>query len=103
MAESNHQLVRALTLTDSLALVIGKVIGTGIFLKAAIMMQQVETPTLMLMAWVAAGGLSLAGALNYAELGTMFPRAGGEYGYLRAAYVRALAVSFSWEARIRWH
>src|SRR5438067_7910236 len=96
MAESNHQLVRALTLTDSLALVIGKVIGTGIFLKAAIMMQQVETPTLMLMAWVAAGVLSLAGALTYAELGAMFPRAGGEYVYLRAAYGRPLAFLYGW-------
>jgi len=96
MAESNHQLVRALTLTDSLSLVIGKVIGTGIFLKAAIMMQQVETPTLMMMAWVAAGVLSLAGALTYAELGAMFPRAGGEYVYLRAAYGRPLAFLYGW-------
>ncbi len=85
MAESNQQLVRALTLTDSLALVIGKVIGTGIFLKAAIMMQQVETPTLMLMAWVAAGVLSLAGAVTFGVLGAVFPRAGGEFVYLARA------------------
>lgn len=96
MAQSNPQLVRALTLTDSLSLVIGKVIGTGIFLKAAIMLQQVETPSLMLAAWVAAGLLSLAGALTYAELGAMFPRAGGEYVYLRAAYGRPLAFLYGW-------
>ncbi|HYW71354.1 MAG TPA: amino acid permease [Pyrinomonadaceae bacterium] len=94
--EPNHQLVRSLTLTDSTALVVGKVIGTGIFLKAAIMTQQVQTPGLMLAAWAAAGLLSLAGALSYAELGAMFPRAGGEYIYLRAAYGRLPAFLYGW-------
>ena len=46
MEEANHQLIRSLTLTDSTALVIGKVIGTGIFLKAAVMTQQVQAPSL---------------------------------------------------------
>jgi APA family basic amino acid/polyamine antiporter len=96
MAESNNQLVRALGLTDSSALVIGKVIGTGVFLKAAVMMQQVHTPLLMLAAWVAAGLLSLAGTLAYAELAAMFPRAGGEYVYLRAAYGKAPAFLYGW-------
>src|SRR5581483_7184284 len=96
MTESNNQLVRGLNLTDSTSLVIGKVIGTGVFLKAAVMMQYVHTPSLMLMAWAAAGLLSLAGALTYAELGAMFPRAGGEYVYLRAAYGDAPAFLYGW-------
>ena len=96
MEEANRRLVRSLTLTDSTALVVGKVIGTGIFLKAAVMTQQVQAPGLMLAAWVAAGLLSLAGALTYAELGAMFPRAGGEYVYLRAAYGRLPAFLYGW-------
>lgn len=96
MEEANHRLVRSLTLTDSTALVIGKVIGTGIFLKAAVMTQEVQSPGLMLAAWAAAGVLSLAGALTYAELGAMFPRAGGEYVYLRAAYGRLPAFLYGW-------
>jgi len=54
------------------------------------------TPTLMLTAWAAAGLLSLAGALTYAELGAMFPQAGGEYVYLRAAYGRLPAFLYGW-------
>ena len=96
MEAANHRLIRSLTLTDSTALVIGKVIGTGIFLKAAVMTQQVQSPGLMLAAWAAAGLLSLAGALTYAELGAMFPSAGGEYVYLRAAYGRLPAFLYGW-------
>ena len=62
---------------------IGTVIGTGVFLKSAVMAQEVGSPALVLAAWVAAGFLSLAGALSYAELGALLPHAGGEYVYLR--------------------
>ncbi len=68
-----HQLVRALSLTDASALVVGTVIGTGVFLKAAPMAQAVGAPIWVLLAWVAAGVLSLAGALTYAELSAMMP------------------------------
>ncbi|MCC6365668.1 MAG: amino acid permease [Bryobacterales bacterium] len=80
------QLVRGLTFISTTALVIGSIIGTGIFFKAAVMSQQVGSPMLVLAAWVAAGLLSLAGALTYAELGGMMPHAGGEYLYVRTAY-----------------
>ncbi len=85
-SESKNQLVRGLTLTHSTSIVICFVIGTGIFLKTAVMAQYVGSPILVLAAWVAAGLLSLAGALVYAELGAMIPKAGGDYVYLRAAY-----------------
>jgi basic amino acid/polyamine antiporter, APA family len=97
MAETKTQLIRGLTLTDTTALVIGTVIGTGVFLKAAPMAQDVGTPTLVLLAWVAAGLLSLAGALTYAELGAMLPEAGGEYVYLRKSYGEASAFLFGWQ------
>lgn len=97
MAEQKNQLIRGLTLTDTTALVIGTVIGTGVFLKAAPMSQEVGTPTLVLLAWVAAGVLSLAGALTYAELGAMLPEAGGEYVYLKHSYGEASAFLFGWQ------
>lgn len=90
------QLVRGLNLGDTTALVVGTIIGTGVFLKTAKMAQAVGTPELVLLAWVAAGVLSLAGALSYAELGAMLPHAGGEYVYLRAAYGDLPAFLFGW-------
>ena len=78
MEHQRDQLVRGLTLTDTTALVVGTVIGTGVFIKSAIMAQDAGSPLLVLTAWVAAGLLSLAGALSYAELGAMLPHAGGE-------------------------
>ena len=73
MEHQRDQLVRGLTLTDTTALVVGTVIGTGVFIKSAIMAQDAGSPLLVLTAWVAAGLLSLAGALSYAELGAMLP------------------------------
>lgn len=81
-----RQLVRGLDFTGATALTIGSMIGTGVFFKAAIMSQQVDTPAQVMAAWGAAGLMSLAGALTYAELGGMLPQAGGEYAYLRTAY-----------------
>jgi basic amino acid/polyamine antiporter, APA family len=97
MAEEKNQLIRGLTLTDTTALVIGTVIGTGVFLKTAPMAQGVGSPMLVMAAWVAAGLLSLAGALTYAELGAMMPHAGGEYVYLRHSYGDAAAFLFGWQ------
>ena len=77
MEQQRTQLVRGLTLTDTTALVVGTVIGTGVFIKSAIMAQDAGSPLLVLAAWVAAGLLSLAGALTYAELGAMLPRPAG--------------------------
>jgi APA family basic amino acid/polyamine antiporter len=95
-AREKDQLIRALKLPDATLLVIGSIIGTGVFLKAATMTQQVGTPLMVLAAWAVAGLLSLAGALAYAELGAMLPRAGGEYVYLQAAYGRVPAFLYGW-------
>jgi len=96
MPRDEPALVRSLTLADTTALVVGTVIGTGVFLKTAVMAQDTGSPALVLAAWVAAGLLSLAGALTYAELGAMLPQAGGEYVYLRRSYGEAAAFAFGW-------
>lgn len=90
------RLIRGLGFVDAAAIVVGSMIGTGVFLKSGIMAQQVGAPAWVLLAWVLAGLLSLAGALTYAELGAMFPRAGGEYVYLREAYGDLTAFLFGW-------
>ena len=77
---------RDLTLVHATSLVVGITIGTGIFLKAAVMAQAVGTPLLVLGAWIVAGLIAMFGALSFAELGALLPDAGGEYVYLRAAF-----------------
>jgi APA family basic amino acid/polyamine antiporter len=95
VSEKSH-LVRGLTPLNAGALVVGTVIGTGIFLKAGIMSQTVGAPHWMLLAWVAAGILSFSGALVYAEIGSLFPRAGGEYVYIREAYGDLPGFLYGW-------
>jgi APA family basic amino acid/polyamine antiporter len=92
---ATRELVRALSLRDAIALVL-TVIGTGVFLKTAPMAQLVGSPSKVLLAWLAAGLLSLAGALTYAELGAMVPEAGGDYVFLREAYGGMAAFLFGW-------
>ncbi len=94
--ENSSKLLRKLGLKASTALVIGTVIGTGVFLKTAVMAQQTGSPTGVLLAWVVAGALSLAGALTYGELGSLFPQAGGEYVYLREGYGSLLGFLYGW-------
>jgi APA family basic amino acid/polyamine antiporter len=89
-------LVRGLTRSATTALVVGTVIGTGVFIKTAIMAQDTGSASTVLLAWVAAGVLSMCGALTYAELGAMLPHAGGEYVYLRHAYGELAAFLFGW-------
>jgi APA family basic amino acid/polyamine antiporter len=97
IAPQARELVRGLSLRDAIALVL-TVIGTGVFLKTATMAQLVGSPSNVLLAWVAAGLLSLAGALTYAELGAMMPEAGGEYVFLREAYGDLPAFLFGWSS-----
>lgn len=89
-------LIRGLGLIAAISIIIGNVIGTGVFLKARVMTCNVGSPTWVMIAWVAAGLLSLAGALTYAELTAMKPEAGGEYVFLRDAYGRLSSFLFGW-------
>jgi APA family basic amino acid/polyamine antiporter len=89
-------LVRGLGVLAAAAIVIGDVIGTGVFLKARVMTCNVDTPGMVMTVWVVAGLLSLAGALTYAELAAMMPRAGGEYVYIRQAYGPLPSFLYGW-------
>jgi basic amino acid/polyamine antiporter, APA family len=93
---SAPQLVRALGPWQAASLVVGTIIGTGIFLKTAVMTQTGGSAAWVLIAWACAGALSLFGALTYAELGAMFPHAGGEYVFLKAGYGSFIAYLYAW-------
>lgn len=95
-APASTTLVRGLGLLAATSIVIGDVIGTGVFLKARVMTCNAGTPRMVLTVWVAAGLLSLAGALTYAELAALMPRSGGEYVFLREAYGRLLGFLYGW-------
>src|SRR4029453_6546703 len=95
-SHDDADLLRGLTRTATTALVVGTVIGTGVFIKTAIMAQDTGSASTVLLAWVAAGVLSMCGALTYAELGAMLPHAGGEYVYLRHAYGELASFLFGW-------
>jgi APA family basic amino acid/polyamine antiporter len=95
-ARSNITLIRGLTLIAAASIVIGNVIGTGVFLKTRVMTCNVGTPGMVIVVWIAAGILSLAGALTYAELAAMMPRAGGEYVFVREAYGPTLGFLYGW-------
>ena len=89
-------LVRGLTLVAAIAVIVSNVIGTGVFLKARVMTCNVGTPGMVTVVWIVAGLLSLAGALTYAELGAMMPRAGGEVNFLGAAYGKRWGFLYGW-------
>ncbi len=90
------QLPRKLGLADATAIVIGIVIGSGIFLLPNLIAQRVETGAAILAIWIVAGILSFFGALAYAELGAMMPATGGQYVYLREAYGPLCAFLCGW-------
>src|SRR5450432_3208316 len=79
-------LPRVLNAWHATAIVVGTIIGSGIFLVPQEMMRAVGSSALVYLAWIVGGLLSLFGAMTYAELGAMMPEAGGEYVYLRGAY-----------------
>jgi basic amino acid/polyamine antiporter, APA family len=89
-------LPRVLGLWDIVAIVVGGIIGSGIFLVPAAIASQVGSPLLFLSVWVVGGLLSFFGALAFAELAAAFPQAGGAYVYLREAYGSLVAFLFGW-------
>ena len=91
-----HELVRGLGPIAAISINVGNIIGTGIFLKARVMTCNVGTPLRVIVVWIAAGLLALAGALTYAELTTMRPHAGAEYVITRDAYGRVWGFLNGW-------
>ncbi|QYO65898.1 APC family permease [Leptolyngbya sp. 7M] len=94
--ETTYKLVRGLGLLAAISVIIGNVIGTGVFFKARVMTCNVGTGGWVVAAWIAAGLLALAGSLTYAELTAMKPKASAEYVLLRDGYGRASSFLYGW-------
>jgi APA family basic amino acid/polyamine antiporter len=94
--EKRLELIRGLGAWASGAIVVGTMIGTGIFLKPAEMAREGRAVSVVFAAWIVGAILSLFGALSFAELGAMIPEAGGEYAYLRRAFGPVYGFLFGW-------
>lgn len=90
------ELVRGLTLLDATLLIVGSVIGSGIFFSPSIMAGWLQSPGLLLGLWIVGGMLTLAGALSYAELAAAMPRAGGQYVFLSEAFSPVFGFLYGW-------
>src|ERR1051326_823362 len=95
-SDSQGKLVRGLGLTDATMIVIGSMIGSGIFITSAESAKTIGSPGWLLAAWALAGVLTITGALCCAELAAMMPRAGGQYVFLREAYSPVAGFLFGW-------
>ena len=91
-------LVKGLGLVDATTLVMGSMIGSGIFIVSADIARQVQSPGLLMVVWAAASLLTLMAALSYGELAAAMPHAGGQYVYLREAFGPFAAFLFGWTA-----
>jgi APA family basic amino acid/polyamine antiporter len=90
------EFVRAISRLDATALVVGSMIGSGIFIVSADILRQVHSPGLLLVVWLLSGVVTLLGALSYGELAAMFPKAGGQYVYLREGISPLFGYLYGW-------
>lgn len=95
-SESSSKLARRLGLFDATMIVMGGIVGAGIFINPSVVAREVHTPFLILGAWLTGGALALAGAFIYAELADRYPDVGGQYAYLREAYHPSVAFIYGW-------
>jgi APA family basic amino acid/polyamine antiporter len=93
---SGSELVKGLGLTSATTLVMGSMIGSGIFIVSAEIAREVNSPGLLIMAWVVTGFMTVVGALSYGELAAMMPKAGGQYVYLREALGPLWGFLYGW-------
>jgi APA family basic amino acid/polyamine antiporter len=94
--DTKPALARQLGLFDATMLVMGGIVGAGIFINPYVVAQQVHTPALILGAWIFGGVIGLGGAFIWAELAASLPEVGGQYAYLREAYHPAVAFLYGW-------
>src|SRR6266516_6037737 len=92
----SSSLIRALGPIDATMIVIGSMIGSGIFITSAESSRLIGAPGWLLLAWAVAGLMTITGALCCSELATMMPRAGGVYVFLREAYGPSIGFLFGW-------
>src|SRR5207302_1238329 len=88
--------VKAISRLDATALVVGSMIGSGIFIVSAEILRQVHSPGVMLLVWVLSGVVTLLGAVTYGELAAMYPKAGGNYVYLREGISPLFGYLYGW-------
>ena len=91
-------LLRQLNRNTAIAIVVGGVIGSGIFMKPSLMVAQLQSPILLLSVWVVAGIITLFGALSNAEVAAMFPETGGQYVFFQKMYGNGFAFIYGWAA-----
>ncbi len=94
--QDKPQLLRRLGPLDTVFLVIGSVVGSGIFMTTGFIAESLPSPGLILLVWLVGGLVTLCGALTFAELGAMFPTAGGQYIYIREAYGSCAGFLYGW-------
>src|SRR2546426_7499885 len=90
------EFVRAISRLDATALVVGSMIGSGIFIVSAEILRQVHSPGLLLLVWLLSGVVTLLGAVTYGELAAMYPKAGGNYVYLREGVSPLFGYLYGW-------
>ena len=95
-ATPHPEFVKAISRLDATALVVGSMIGSGIFIVSADIVRQVTAPGLLLVVWAASGLITLMGAITYGELAGMYPRAGGQYVYLREGISPLFGYLYGW-------
>src|SRR5205085_4396744 len=95
-SNAQPKLARRLGLFDATMIVMGGIIGSGIFINPYVVARQVHTPFLILGAWLMGGLIALAGAFIYAELADRYPDVGGQYAYLREAFHPSVAFLYGW-------
>jgi basic amino acid/polyamine antiporter, APA family len=95
-SHQDQELVKGLGLTSATMLVMGSMIGSGIFIVSAEIAREVNSPALLIGAWVVTGFMTIVGALSYGELAAMMPRAGGQYVYLREALGPLWGFLYGW-------
>lgn len=94
--QDSPQLLRKMNLLDSTFLVIGAIVGSGIFMTTGFIAEYLPSPLMILIVWLLGGFFALSGALAFAELGAMYPQAGGQYIYLREAYGPWAGFLYGW-------
>ena len=96
MQQPRTEFVKAISRLDATALVVGSMIGSGIFIVSADIIRQTGSPGLLLLVWAISGVVTLLGAITYGELAAMFPKAGGQYVYLREGISPLFGFLYGW-------
>lgn len=91
-----QQVEKKLSLFDSTAIIVGSMIGSGIFIVSAEISRQVQTPGMLLLAWIVTGVITIFGALSYGELAAAMPKAGGQYVYIKEAFGSLYGFLYGW-------